>query len=53
MFTFRIDRAAKSPHYMIQPNTSVIVPREKWDAKPLPSLPRISRKADDPSGSDK
>ncbi len=42
-----------SPHYMIQPNTSVIVPREKWDAKPSPALPRIPRSADDPSSSDK
>jgi small-conductance mechanosensitive channel len=42
-----------SPHYMIQPNGSVIVPREKWDAKPSPPLPRIPRKADDPGNSDK
>ncbi len=42
-----------SPHYMIQPNGSVIVPRERWDAKPSPPLPRISRKADDPSSSDR
>ena len=28
-----------SPHYMIQPNGSVMVPREKWDAKPSPPLP--------------
>lgn len=38
-----------SPHYMIQPNTSVIVPREKWDAKPSQPLPRIPRKTDDTS----
>ena len=37
-----------SPHYMIQPNSSVIVPREKWDAKPSPPLPRIPRKLDNP-----
>ena len=42
-----------SPHYMIQPNTSVIVPREKWDAKPSQPLPRIPRKADDTNSSDK
>ena len=42
-----------SPHYMIQPNGSVIVPRERWDAAPSPPLPRIPRKADDPSSSDK
>ncbi len=42
-----------SPHYMIQPHGSVIVPREKWYAKPSPPLPRIPRKADDPSSSDK
>ncbi len=42
-----------SPHYMIQPNGSVIVPREKWDAKPSPPLPRIHSKADDPGSSDK
>ncbi|MGB2633363.1 MAG: mechanosensitive ion channel domain-containing protein [Candidatus Acidiferrum sp.] len=42
-----------SPHYMIQPNGSVMVPREKWDAKPSPPLPRIPRKPDDPSCSDK
>jgi small-conductance mechanosensitive channel len=36
-----------SPHYMIQPNTRVIVPREKWDAKPSKPLPRIPRKAED------
>ena len=42
-----------SPHYMIQPNGSVMVPREKWDAKPSPPLPRITRKLDDPSCSDK
>jgi small-conductance mechanosensitive channel len=41
-----------SPHYMIQPNGSVIVPRERWDAAPSPSLPRKPRKADDPSSSD-
>jgi small-conductance mechanosensitive channel len=41
-----------SPHYMIQPNTSVIVPREKWDAKPSPPLPRIPRKVDDTNSSD-
>jgi small-conductance mechanosensitive channel len=42
-----------SPHYMIPPNTSVIVPRERWDAKPSPPLSRIPRKVDDPSSSDK
>lgn len=42
-----------SPHYMIQPNASVIVPREKWDAMPSQPLPRIPRKADDPNSSDK
>jgi hypothetical protein len=42
-----------SPHYMIQPNGSVIVPRERWDAKPSPPLPRVPPKADDPSSSDK
>jgi small-conductance mechanosensitive channel len=42
-----------SPHYMIQPNTSVIVPREKWDAKPSQPLPRIPREADDTNSSDK
>lgn len=42
-----------SPHYMIQPNASVIVPREKWDAKPSQPVPRIPRKADDPNSSDK
>ena len=42
-----------SPHYMIQPNSSVIVPREKWDAKPSPPLPRIPRKLDDPGCSEK
>lgn len=41
-----------SPHYMIQPNASLIVPREKWDAKPSPPLPRIPRNVDDPSKSD-
>jgi hypothetical protein len=41
-----------SPHYMIQPNTSVIVPREKWDATPSQPLPRISHKADDINSSD-
>jgi small-conductance mechanosensitive channel len=41
------------PHYMIQPNGSVIVPRERWDAAPSPPLPRKPRKADDPSSSDK
>jgi small-conductance mechanosensitive channel len=40
-----------SPHYMIQPNGSVIVPREKWDAEPSPPLPRRLRKEDDPSSS--
>jgi small-conductance mechanosensitive channel len=40
-----------SPHYMIQPNGSVIVPREKWDAEPSPPLPRRLRKQDDPSSS--
>ncbi len=42
-----------SPHYMIQPNASVIIPREKWDAKPSQPLPRIRRKVDDPNSSDK
>ena len=42
-----------SPHYMIQPNTSVIVPREKWDAKPSQPLPRIPHKAADTNSSDK
>jgi small-conductance mechanosensitive channel len=38
-----------SPHYMIQPSGGVIVPRERWDAKPSPPLPRVPHKADDPS----
>jgi small-conductance mechanosensitive channel len=42
-----------SPHYMIQPSTSVIVPRAKWDAKPSQPLPRIPHKADDTNSSDK
>ncbi len=42
-----------SPHYMIQPNGSVIVPREKWDTKPAPPLPRIHHTPDDPGSSDK
>jgi small-conductance mechanosensitive channel len=42
-----------SPHYMIQPNSSVIVPRAKWDAKPSQPLPRIPHKADDINSSDK
>ncbi len=42
-----------SPHYMIQPNGSVIVPREKWDAKPSPPLPRVPRKPDNPDSSGK
>jgi small-conductance mechanosensitive channel len=39
-----------SPHYMIQPNASVVVPREKWDAKPAQPLPRNPRKAADTDG---
>ncbi len=42
-----------SPHYMIQPTISVIVPREKWDAKPSPPLPRIFHKAADTNSPDK
>ena len=42
-----------SPHYMIQPDASVIVPREKWDAEPSQPLPRIHRRAVDPGNSDK
>ena len=42
-----------SPHYMVQPNGSVMVPREMWDAKPSPPLPRVPRKPDDSSSSDK
>jgi small-conductance mechanosensitive channel len=42
-----------SPHYMTQPNTRVLVPREKWDANASPLLPGIPRKADEPSSSDK
>ena len=41
-----------SPHYMIQPNASMIVPREKWDAMPASPLPRISRKAEGPNSSE-
>lgn len=36
-----------SPHYMVQPNLSLVVPREKWDAKPSQPLPRTPHKADD------
>lgn len=42
-----------SPHYMIQPNASVIVPREKWDAKPSQPLPRVPHKAAGTNSSDK
>lgn len=41
-----------SPHYMIQPNASIIVPHEKWDAKPSQPLPRIPHKPADTDSSD-
>jgi len=42
-----------SPHYMVQPNASMIIPREKWDARPAQPLPRIPRRPADSEGSDK